>query len=69
MVVGRRDGVLAEVVGARAEAAQNKIITLEGLVDRRRLVIAADNRLEVVDAESIRVVVAVPADDVAGVVV
>jgi len=38
-------------------------------VDRRWLVVAADNRLEVMDAESIRVVVAVPADDVAGVVV
>ncbi len=68
MVVGRRDGVLAEVVGTRAEAAENKIVALEGLVDRRRLVVAADNRLEVVDAEGVGIVVAVPADDVAGVV-
>ena len=41
---------------------------LEGLVDRRRLVDAADDRLEVVDGERPGVHAAVPADDVERVV-
>src|ERR1019366_700083 len=42
---------------------------LKGLVHRRRLMDAPDNRLEVVDVERPRVVVTVPADDIEGMMI
>src|SRR3712207_9226387 len=51
VVVRRRDRLRVEVVGARAEAADDEAVPLKGLVHRRRLVHAADDRLEVADVE------------------
>src|SRR5262249_35647301 len=48
---------------------QHKVRPLEGLVSRRRLVDTPSDRLEVVNAEGIRIEVAVPADEVERVVV
>src|SRR5690349_20047070 len=64
VVVRRRDRLRIEVVGPRAERADHETIALERLMDRRRLVNAADDRLEVVDVEDPRVEVAVPSHDV-----
>lgn len=48
------------------EVAHHEVVALEDLVRRRRLVHAAGDRLEVVDAERVRVQAAVPADHVEG---
>ena len=64
VVVGHRHRVRIEVERPRAERADDEAVALERLVHRRRQVHAPDARLEVVDAERPRIVVAVPADDV-----
>ena len=69
VVVRDRDRQRVEVELARAERADHEVAALEGLVRRRRHVDAPGDRLEVVDRERPRVDVAVPADDVEGVVV
>ena len=68
VVVRRRDrqGVVVEL--ARHERADDEIPSLERLVDRRRLVDPARDRLEVGDVEAERPEVAVPADHVERVV-
>ena len=68
MVVRRRDGLRVVVVQARHEGADYKVAGGKGLVHGGRLVHPAGDGLEVVNAESIGVYVAVPADQVEGVV-
>ena len=68
VVVRHRDGVRVEVQEPRAEAADDEVVALERLVDRRRHVQLADDRAEVVDVEAVRVVAAVPAHHVERVV-
>ena len=68
VVVRNRHRRRIEVVGARAERADDEPVALEGLVHGRRQVDAAHARLEVVDAEGPGVVEAVPAHQVEGVV-
>ena len=63
---GDRERVVVELAGH--ERAHDEVPGLEGLVDRRRLVDAARDRLEVRDVEPERPQVAVPADDVERVV-
>src|SRR5688572_32873321 len=58
-----------EIIRTRAEGANNEPVTLESLVDRRRLVHAPYDRLEVVNVERPRIEVAVPTHDVERVVV
>ena len=55
--------------GRGTERADHEAVALEGLVHRRRLVDAADDRLEVVDVEDPGIEVAVPADHVERMVV
>src|SRR3954469_16696277 len=69
VVVRDRHRERVEVELARAERADDEVLPLEGLVRGRRLVDSARDRLEVVDRERPWVEVAVPADDVEGVVV
>ena len=69
VVVRRRDRLRMEVERPRAERADHESVALERLVHRRRLVHAADDRLEVVDVERPRIEHPVPPDDVARVVV
>ena len=68
VVVRHLHGVGVEVVEPRHERADDEAGAGERLVHRRRLVEAPDDRLEVVDAQRPRVHVAVPADDVEGMV-
>src|SRR5678816_4150393 len=63
VVVRSRHGVGIEVVWPRAERADDESVSFERLVHRRRLVNAADDRLEVADVERPRVEVAIPSDD------
>ena len=53
-----------EIVRARAERADDESVALKSLVNRRRLMNASDDRLEVVDVERPRIEISVPADDV-----
>src|SRR6059058_786976 len=69
MVIRDRYRQRVEVELAWTERTDNEVLALEGLVRGRRLVDAAGDRLEVVDRESPRIEVAVPADDVERVVV
>ena len=64
MVVRHLHRVGIEVVQPRHEAADDEAGAREGLVHGRRLVHAADDRLEVVDRQRERVVAAVPSEDV-----
>src|SRR5687768_778045 len=64
VVVRRWNRVRVEVVGPRAERADDESIALKRLVHRRWLMNASNNRLEIVDAERPRIEVSVPADDV-----
>ena len=66
VVVRHLHGVGTEVVQPGHERADDEAVPGEGLVHRRRLVEGADDRCEVVDAQRPRVDVAVPADDVEG---
>jgi hypothetical protein len=68
VVVRRRDGERVVVELAWHEGAHDVVAAGEGLVDRRRLVDATGDRLEIADVEDVRVQVAVPADDVEGMV-
>ena len=68
MVVRNHDRLRMEVERTRAERADHEVVRLEGLVRRRRHVVLADDRAEVVDVEAVRVVAAVPADDIERVV-
>jgi hypothetical protein len=52
---------------ARQEVADDEVVALEDLVDRRRLVHLAGDRHEVLDVERVGVQAAVPPDDVEGV--
>ena len=67
MVVRRRDGEGVIVELARDEAADHEVARLEGEMDRRGLVDAPGDRLEVTDVERERVQIPVPADQVEGV--
>jgi hypothetical protein len=69
MVVGSGDSIGVVVEQARHERADHEVISLEGLVNGRRLVQAAGDRLEVVDTEGPWIEVAIPTDDIEGVVV
>src|SRR5262249_11229111 len=69
MVVRRRNGVRVEVIRTRTEGAHDEAIAFERLMHRRRLMDAANDRLEVVDVERPRVEVPVPADAVEWMVV
>src|SRR4051794_28647023 len=69
VVVRDRDRKRVEVELPGTEGADDEVLARKGLVRRRRLVDAAGDRLEVVDRERPREEVAVPADDVEGVVV
>ncbi len=60
VVVRRGDRLGVEIVRARAERADDEPVPLEGLVDRRRLMHAADDRLEVVDVERPGIELTVP---------
>ena len=64
VVVRRGHRLGMEIVRPRAERADDEAVALEGLVHRRRLVHAPDDRLEVVDVERPGIELAVPPDDV-----
>ena len=64
VVVRHGHRVRIEVERPRAERADDEVVALERLVHRRRQVDAADARLEIVDAERPRVVVAVPSHEI-----
>src|SRR6185503_21015722 len=64
VVIWRRYGFRIEVVWSRAERADDEAVALEGLVHRRRLMHAPDDRLEVVDVERPGIEVAIPPHDV-----
>src|SRR5439155_127121 len=69
VVVRRRDRERVVVELAGHERADDEVARLEGLVDGRRLVDPAGDRLEVTDVEPERPEVADPADEVERVVV
>src|SRR5690349_7013975 len=53
-----------EIVWTRTEGANNESVTLEGLMNRRRLVHATYDGLEIHDVERPRIEISVPPDDV-----
>src|ERR1044071_9707120 len=69
VVVRRRHRLWIKVIRARAKRADHEAIALESLMHRRRLVDATHDRLEIVDAEDPRIEVAIPANDVEGMVI
>ena len=68
VVVRHRDGVWMEIQEARAEAADDEVVTFERLMNRRRHVQLANNRRKVIHVEAVRVVAAVPTNHVERVV-
>src|SRR6185312_9028955 len=59
---GYREGMIIEQPGAKG--TDDEIVSFESLVDRRRLMDPPRYRLEIVNAERIRITATVPADDV-----
>src|SRR5262249_20858673 len=64
VVVGHRHRLGMVIQLARTERADNEARPFKRLVDRRRLMNTASDRLEVVDAEGIGIEIAIPADHI-----
>ncbi len=64
MVVGNLDGIGIIVEHPRAERADDKPLALESLVDGRRHVDGACDRLKIHDIERVRVAIAIPSHDI-----
>src|SRR6266576_4534934 len=64
VIVRRRNRFRMEIIGTWTERANHESITLEGLMNRRRLVNAPDDRLEIADVERPWIEISVPANDV-----
>ena len=69
VVIGSGDRERVIVVLARHEGTDHEVMRLERLVDGRRLVDSPRYRLEISNVKDVRVEVAVPANDIEGVVV
>ena len=64
VVVRHRDGVWMEIQEARAEAADDEVVTFEGLMNRRRHVQLANDRRKVIHVEAVRVVATIPTNHI-----
>src|SRR6185437_332382 len=64
VIVGHRHRFGMVVQLARAERADDEVRPLERLMNWRRLMDATRNRLEIVDAEGVRIEETIPADDI-----
>ena len=64
VVVRNRDGVWMEIQEARAEAADDEVVTFERLMNRRRHVQLANDRRKVIHIEAVRVVATIPTNHI-----
>ena len=69
MDIGYDDCFRMEVQHSGAEGADHEPVGFKGLMDRRRHVVLASDRLEVHDVKCNRIDKAVPSDDIKGMVI
>ena len=64
VVVRNRDGVWMKIQEARAEAADDEVVTFKRLMNRRRHVQLANDRRKVIHVEAVRVVATIPTNHI-----